>query len=149
MPRDLTNTGTCPFCFRNVKLRKGLIVLHGYKRPGWGEVYGRCAGVGWEPYERSPEGTKKYRTEVERRKKDLVARIEEVSSDDFKGKLVDPYRRKPKVIEHGEKGWEIVRQEVLGRHRSDLYYLDRDLAFLTKKIDEWHPGMKMPDGTTA
>lgn len=60
-PRTRENTGTCPCCFRSIKLKRQgdeyLIVLHGYERPGWGQVHGRCLGVGYQPFELSPKGT--------------------------------------------------------------------------------------------
>ncbi len=63
-PRTRENTGTCGACFHNYKLEHGggaklpRIVLHGYKRPGWGHVVGRCSGEDLPPYELSPEATK-------------------------------------------------------------------------------------------
>jgi hypothetical protein len=57
------NTGTCPCCFRNIKLKARsdqhpAIVLHGYLRPGWGSIHGQCYGVNYPPFELSDEGTK-------------------------------------------------------------------------------------------
>jgi hypothetical protein len=60
--RDLTNTGTCPICFRNVKLTdNGKIWNHGY-RQGYnrGQHYGNCYGVGYRPYELSPDGSRVF-----------------------------------------------------------------------------------------
>lgn len=60
-PRTRENTGTCPCCFRNIKLKRQgddyMIVLHGYERPGWGQVHGKCIGVNFPPFELSPKGT--------------------------------------------------------------------------------------------
>lgn len=60
VPRTRANTGTCGVCFANVKLDGGRLVLHGYQRPGDGMAHGRCWGVGHEPFELSPEATRKY-----------------------------------------------------------------------------------------
>ena len=57
--RTLDNTGTCPVCSMNVKLSVGKIVDHGY-RVIWNQQQGNCFGVGFEPFEVSPEGTKRY-----------------------------------------------------------------------------------------
>jgi hypothetical protein len=52
--------GTCPCCMGVLKVRKGLLVHHGYKRPGWGYIVGDCHSVGMEPHETSPEAAKSY-----------------------------------------------------------------------------------------
>lgn len=59
--------GTCPACFGHFKIYPGTkngkdrsmygMVLHGYKRPGFGQIHGRCFGINWPPFEQSPEGT--------------------------------------------------------------------------------------------
>lgn len=56
--RDFTNTGTCPVCEMNVKMRKGVqrLVHHGYERPGDGYIVGDCFGVGYAPWELSSHG---------------------------------------------------------------------------------------------
>ena len=53
---DLSNAGTCPCCFSVQKLDDGVMVLHGYQRPGDGYTHGRCYGVGRKPLEVSSEG---------------------------------------------------------------------------------------------
>jgi hypothetical protein len=69
------NSGTCPVCFRNIKLSprakngdKSLpgMVLHGYQRPGTGEVHGNCFGQDWPPFELSKDGTVAYLAAVEK-----------------------------------------------------------------------------------
>lgn len=43
--------GWCPVCQRDIKIRSGLLVHHGYERPGVGYIIGDCPGVGHKPYE--------------------------------------------------------------------------------------------------
>lgn len=64
--------GTCSVCTSTQKLRNGLLVLHGYQRPGWGEIHGRCHGVDFPPYELSAEGTTSYNAAI----KPALARAE-------------------------------------------------------------------------
>jgi hypothetical protein len=52
--------GTCPCCEGTVKIRKGVMVHHGYKRPGCGYIVGDCWGVGRTPHEVSPETAQGY-----------------------------------------------------------------------------------------
>jgi hypothetical protein len=54
MSRPDTSTrfvGWCPVCQRDIKVRSGKLVHHGYERPGKGYIVGDCPGVGYEPYE--------------------------------------------------------------------------------------------------
>jgi|GEM_PF-3096246 len=53
--RTLDNTGTCACCSQNVKLDRGLIVMHGYTIR-WGYQSGQCFGVGYLPIEVSDKG---------------------------------------------------------------------------------------------
>jgi hypothetical protein len=65
-PRTLEGTGTCPVCFRNIKLNTdNTMKRHGWNVQGQRQVgsygvswhTGPCIGVGYEPYELSPAGT--------------------------------------------------------------------------------------------
>lgn len=66
--------GTCGACFRAMRLTKdGLVVRHGWSEFGgtrrvgeYGNVAhsGPCFGVGWAPYEVSPECTRAFLTQV-------------------------------------------------------------------------------------
>lgn len=64
--------GVCPVCERLQKLswnRKSkdghpTMVLHGYERPGYGYIVGDCFGVGYPPWELSPEGAEAWLKEL-------------------------------------------------------------------------------------
>lgn len=56
--------GTCPVCSRDIKVRDGKLVHHGYERPGHGYIEGDCFGVGYEPHETSPKCAEEYRTHL-------------------------------------------------------------------------------------
>jgi len=55
-PVTVGAVGTCAVCDKVQKLRNGRMVHHGYLRPGYGSIYGTCAGSKQPPYEVSPEG---------------------------------------------------------------------------------------------
>lgn len=58
---------TCPVCFRDIKVGNDYrMVLHGYQRPGTGQVHGSCPGVGEPPFERSPDATRRELAKLER-----------------------------------------------------------------------------------
>lgn len=52
--------GTCGICHNVQKLRSNALVLHGYQRPGYGWIQGSCFGVGYQPWELSPESVEAY-----------------------------------------------------------------------------------------
>ena len=55
------------------------MVHHGYKRPGHGYIFGDCYGVGYPPYEASPEGCEAYGAAMVERSEQLgqyLARLE-------------------------------------------------------------------------
>jgi len=66
--RSLQGTGTCPCCFRNVKLVRGHMIRHGWEVQGQRQIgsyglswhSGPCFGVGYEPFEVSAQGTKDF-----------------------------------------------------------------------------------------
>jgi hypothetical protein len=56
------NAGSCMICCAPFKLDKdGDLVLHGYKRPGYGWIEGRCLATGMLPWEKSPDHLQAYR----------------------------------------------------------------------------------------
>lgn len=60
-----TYRGTCPACFREMDVKNGLMRKHGWTETGgrrtgeYGNAWhtGECFGVGWAPFEVSPDGT--------------------------------------------------------------------------------------------
>lgn len=53
--------GTCAVCARFIKIQKGVLVHHGYKRPGDGQIQGDCFAVGMTPHEVSSSTAEAYR----------------------------------------------------------------------------------------
>lgn len=55
----------CQICERNQCISsKGLMVLHGYKRPGYGFIEGSCFGVGHVDYSKGTDALELYATEL-------------------------------------------------------------------------------------
>lgn len=48
----LRHQGVCQFCGNQQVVKDGVLVLHGYQRPGWGSIFGRCPGAGHQPLQR-------------------------------------------------------------------------------------------------
>jgi|SRR5688572_2636688 len=58
--------GTCPVCQNRQKVRSGLLVHHGYQRPGDGYIVGDCFAVKMAPHESSPETAKAYHDHLQK-----------------------------------------------------------------------------------
>jgi hypothetical protein len=58
--RTIENTGTCGCCGKNVKMKSGKLVDHGFELHGWGGRTSGCFGVGYEPVEISPKSMVEY-----------------------------------------------------------------------------------------
>lgn len=119
-PRTQENTGTCPCCFLNVKLKNGYTVLHGYKRPGDGATSGRCFGVGYPPFEVSREGTRDYLAVIQQEIKGLESKKRAVGDQDtlphpvFPGKVLDRASSDPSLWRQAvDQGERRVQQEIL------------------------------------
>jgi hypothetical protein len=56
--------GVCQFCGRSQVVKNNVIVLHGYKRPGDGYIFGECPGIGFEPLNVSDEKTQQWLQEA-------------------------------------------------------------------------------------
>lgn len=149
--RDWTNTGTCPCCFANVKLRNGNIVLHGYQRPGLGYTVGSCFGVGYEPYEVSTKGTEAAQAQFQRTLESLQGRLEKLTSPDFSDPLYTTrgygrHKHRVEVLKaESPYDWESLRKSAVYSTERDIRHCTADISMMTAKIEAWKPGMKMPE----
>ena len=60
MPTSTRFIGWCPICENDVKVRGGVLVHHGYRRPGVGYIIGDCYGVHKLPYETSSKTAESF-----------------------------------------------------------------------------------------
>ena len=115
-------TGSCPACFRNIKtkLQSGkehpVMVNHGFQRPGWGYIVGNCMGVGYPPFELSPEGTKALHESL----KNHLASLEV-------------------LLKKLEGTQDLESDRVLQRTKRDIELITQDVKTLDKLIREWKP----------
>jgi len=139
--------GTCPVCYGEHKLQKMLVVLHGYERPGYGEINGKCPGVGWPPFEVSPDGTIAY---VERRlqpdlegSEDFLRRAEAGQVTEVRvetlvstgwGKRERAYKTLTPADDHAFR--EALRRAVINTE-NHVRHLTQDIAERTQKVARW------------
>jgi len=144
-PRTRNNTGTCPCCFRNIKLKAQsnhhpTIVLHGYQRPGWGSVQGQCIGVAFPPFELSPEGTKHLVKILNRQLDDQKNWLRKLKS----GEVAELYEegafgkaRKMTPESEGPAQWASLIRVRVNKTESMIQALSRDIDLLSKLISDW------------
>jgi len=141
-PKTRGGSGTCPCCFRNIKLKSRndaapTIVLHGYLRPGWGQVQGSCYGVGYQPFELSSEGTEHLvgvLNDREAHQKDFLRRLKGGEVQQLSHQLS---RTKVIIVKPGEVAWERLLKERIDETERILVHLVKDLQVLRKLIADW------------
>lgn len=131
--RSRDNTGTCSVCFRNIKLDKKAMALHGYRRPGIGHIYGSCFGVKYPPYEVSTEGCKAWKLVLEHEKKNVNEHLAELRS----GKIheVSPYGGRS--VKRGAPGWEDALNSTIVQYAQHLREVEEDIETSEKATRLW------------
>lgn len=76
-PSNASPSGTCGICRNVQKLKNEKLVLHGYSRPGYGWIEGKCFGVGYKAWELSKESGVDYL----KRLKQLIGQQKQAVSD--------------------------------------------------------------------
>jgi hypothetical protein len=138
-PKTRSGSATCPCCFRNIKIKERgnqhpNIVLHGYKRPGWGEIHGRCYGVNFPPFELSTEGTEHLVKLLKKRRDSVDVFLKNLNGDNLTELFLgDPIRK----VTPDDPLWSryvadrIQEQETLREH------LEEDIKLLQSLIEKW------------
>jgi hypothetical protein len=130
---------TCPCCFRAIAVGSGLMVHHGYKRPGNGEIVGNCPGIRFKPLEISPDGlhymleghkaTKQY-CEERLAKKDEIKAFTEVN-----------WKKQEIQIKRGDPQFDQSMKNFVFSMERDIRYAIRDIEMFEQRIANWKPGM--------
>ena len=156
--RTRDSTGTCPVCFQNVKIQPGsqlpLIVLHGYKRPRYGYVVGKCEGTRFPPFELSVQGTESYLERgLKATERDFEAKLASLKADDLETLTVRTRVSGPKVLHKGDPDWDkylnISIENIsglLGQVREDIkiytllvqHWKERPLPREGEKLHDWY-----------
>jgi len=143
--RMTENMGTCPCCFGGFKLvprsnhghdksRPGM-VLHGYKRPGTGTIYGNCFGQGWPPFELSREGADAFVSDLKKK----IANQEDHLKDLKSGQVLVVYDQRGKAYSPGDTNWEKVLKLAIGQTEALLSNLEFMLKTCERQLVGWEP----------
>lgn len=139
-PRTRDNTGTCPCCFRNIKLKERgqahpETVLHAYQRPSWSAV-GKCHGVDFPPFEMSPEGTKYLVSVLVKEVEKNKAHLAKLQADEV-AELYSPMGRKLTVETEGEYRWKGLIEARTREAEAQAKNLEQDIQLFKQLIAEW------------
>ena len=136
--------GTCQACMGEFKVSGGIMVLHGYRRPGHGQVVGQCAGAGVAPYEYDCELTKLIAAEAredEAKALDAIAALKA-------GKIVSLTKHdrryengKPvtvsTVIGTDHPDWGHVSDIWMANRENDAIHARRFAEFMEARVRTW------------
>jgi len=158
--RDEKLSGTCQACFGRFAIKgvvgetvdKGVtwMVLHGYKRPGWGHTIGRCWGVGQKPYELDCEVTKAWRKQLAdvelpslRTLLERAPTVDEVTITvkDYSKPRRGGYGTKEVTLrpgtEHHGTTFEVARERRVRELRAEVESVERLIKELDERIAAW------------
>jgi hypothetical protein len=122
------------------------LVLHGFERPGDGELRGSCFGVGYAPYEASPKACEDFAVHLSR----LIARREESLRALRAGevdKLPAPVRtRKVEWITPEDARFPKALRLAIAQAEADLRVLKSYRTDALGRVQAWSL-RALPDGT--
>lgn len=141
-PRTRENTGSCPCCFRNIKLKAQsgrehpLMVNHGFQRPGWGYIVGNCIGVGWPPFELSPDGTKHLLKEfLHPRVKKLLEYLRRLKAGEVTE--LHPFLGSNIKVTPDDTNWKRHLENEVGKTERELKWVQEDIKTLEHMVTNW------------
>lgn len=138
--------GTCPVCYGHHKLHKGVVVLHGYLRPGDGYIRGNCPGVGWQPFELSPDGTIAFievnlQPDLDRSEaflsRLLDGTVSQLHVETYESVGWGKRERRLKAITPDDVNWRSVLRSTIINTENHIRYLKRDIDERTQKVAAW------------
>lgn len=141
-----SNTGTCPCCFRNIKLtprtKKGRdksmpgMVVHGYKRPGNGSIHSNCFGEDWPPFEFSKEGTLAWMEKLEEaltRNKAVLHNLESGKTT----RIFDINRKE--FVQLGDPSWDRFFDLEVSGVKDTIESIGMELSRSRRYSSAWKP----------
>lgn len=135
--------GTCAICTRSIKVRDGVMVHHGFQRPGDGYIVGDCFAVHREPYEVSCEVTKEYRALLQKQLVDQEAWLVTLEAGLVPHFIeVSHYTKMMRQFAVGVTApyeFERVCESRIRETRFNISGLKSEISRLTKMITDWQP----------
>jgi hypothetical protein len=130
---------TCPCCFRAIAVGSGLMVHHGYRRPGNGEITSSCPGIRFKPLEISPDGLH-YMLEGHKAGK-LYAEERLAKKDEIQAFTEVNWKKQEIQIKRGDPKFEEKMKGFIYSMERDIRYAIRDIEIFEQRIANWKPGL--------
>lgn len=134
----MTNTiktktvGLCAICVRDIAVRKGILVHHGYQRPGHGFIVGDCRCVGQAPYELSCEPLRPYLVSLQARLTTAEERLARMKAGEVTElHVLDVYGRNMTAIRADDPNTSYAFEREL---KSRIWRDERHIKDLTAEI---------------
>lgn len=129
--------GTCAACGREIKVRDGKLVHHGYERPGYGYIEGDCFGVHYGAHETSPKCAEDYRSHLATV---LGAKLGELQAAPEKTELyvARSFPEKALVkIAKGDPGFEAELRYYIRRLEQTIEHIRFDYKRAEELLKDW------------
>lgn len=135
-------TDECQICEGIQKLNKGKLVLHGYKRPGYGYTVGNCFGYNALPYSKSSDRCEEYKGMMRVLKRDRKKEISNLKTGKVKEITIPKYvgaKRETEVIGPTHPKWKESVEHIVRNLENDIKAIDREIERMDKRIKNWEP----------
>ena len=146
--------GHCAVCMAQQVVWDGVLVTHGYKRPGIGCIVGTCFGASRAAWQVSPEGAVAYVGWLRVHLTDTTARLARLRA----GKVDVLHREQPQKderghgvylngvrqyetvpVKRGEERFPQLEQAAIADTEAQQRHITLDIAAIEKRIATWAP----------
>jgi len=137
--------GTCGCCEREIKVRAGVLVHHGYRRPGDGSIEGDCYGARCVPHELSPEVARDYRDVVVWRRENEQKELQRAMTGQVTQLTDQKWNNAARQYELVELtpadgyNWRQALERYKNRLSSRVRNADAEVARMDRLLKDWAP----------
>ncbi len=150
--RTLDNTGTCPACMRNIKLFHEKVMRHGWNVQGgrsrgqYGQSWhtGPCFGVGYDPWEVSPQGGVDYAEYLRKVLQGLRVSLQSLHGrpSSIANPFYNPqYRflKEPERLTPDHPRYDAALKSLIQMKDLELQSITREVSKVQARISTWSP----------
>lgn len=130
---------TCPVCFRQIAVRQGKMVHHGYSRPEPGWQTASCQGIRFPPLEQSPAGLEwviGWMRQLLHNQHDVLAKPDQPPETLL---IKRGYTAQAATVRRGDPGWQVAFERHVQETKSNIKRYSSELAYLERLLSQWRP----------
>lgn len=133
----------CPCCCGDFCLdSKGLLVNHGYERPGDGYNHGNCFAVGYEPYEVSCRACVDYKAHLVPTLENAKTALSVLEAGEVLALTIETgssWDRKLVTITPTDARWEKALVAEIYHTKQTIKAIEGEITRMDKRIADWKP----------